>query len=205
MLKLKIVLFNFLFLITEIMIYAGKFLQPKEKLIAGLISVVIFWGVNYYFLKQADKNKFPVNIMNLISIQDYKIALTFWKHKAKAFRQELKTAIYQLELFSQKKLALKTFSEKNIFESVNQDVQNYLFSNIQKIINRMLILDLSEKNKLQMHKLYLCKILEENQNLLNQYGNFILEISQLQEQANQMPYLEVMTEALQELRNQQKL
>ncbi|MDE6005249.1 MAG: hypothetical protein K2G88_07670 [Oscillospiraceae bacterium] len=135
-------------------------------------------------------------------MQDYKLALKFWKHKAKPFRQELKTAIYQLELCSQKKLALKLIEQKNaMFESVNQDVQNYLCCNMQKIINRMLILDFSEKSKLQMHKTYLCKILEENQNLLNQYDNFIIEISQLQEQANQMPYLEVMTEALQELRN----
>lgn len=202
MLKLKIILFNFLLIIIEIIIYAGNILQPIEKLTAGCMSVVIFWAVNYYFLKQIDRKKFPVNLMNLKNIQDYKLALKFWKHKAKPFRQELNTAIHQLELCSQKKLALKLIEQKNaMFESVNQDVQNYLCCNMQKIINRMLILDFSEQSKLQMHKAYLSRVLEENQNLLNQYDNFIIEISQLQDQTNQMPYLEIMTRALQELRN----
>ena len=200
---LKIVIFNLLFVIAEIVIYAGDFLQPEGKLTAGLMSIILFWAVNYHFLKHADRKKFPVNLK---TIQDYENALKFWQNKANPFCQEIKTALHQLEIFSQKRFALQTLTQKDtMFESVSQDVQSYLCLNVKKILNRMLILDLSEQGRLQMHKVYLCRILEENQNLLNQYDNLMIEISQLGEYDNQMPCLELITEALQELRNKEEL
>lgn len=198
---LKILLFNLLFMILEILIYAGDFLNPEQKLLAGVLSIIVFWSVNYYFLKILDRKKFSVNPR---TVQDYEKALKYWLGKSGAFQEELKTAVDQLAVFSRKQKVLQGFPEQNaMFRSVSQDVELYLLQNFKKILNRMLILDLSEPGRLQVHKIYLCRILAQNQELLQQYENFMIEISQLGADESQMPCLELMTQALQELRSKE--
>ena len=201
---IKILIFNSLLILTEIIIYAGTFLNPQQKLIAGLLGVVLFWSVNYYLLKLQDLWKFSLCPQ---TIRDYENSLKYWLSRSSPFREELKTARNQLECFIQKQTALRELTgQHTIFTDVNQDAEKYILQNLRKILTRMRILDFQLKLKnssgVQTHKIYFYQILQQNQEFLQQYENFVIEISQLGAEENKMPCLSLMTEALQELRNQ---
>lgn len=202
---LKILLFNLLFAILEILIYAGSFLNPEQKLIAGFLSVIVFWSVNHYLLRLQDLWKASLRPQN---IRDCENSLKYWLSRSSPFREELKNARDQLEYFTRKQAALRELMGQNtVFTDVSLDAEKYLLQNFQKILTRMRILDFHLKMKhasgIQKHKIYFYQILEQNQEFLHQYENFVIEISQLGTEENKMPCLSLMTEALQELRNQE--
>ncbi|MDE5768810.1 MAG: hypothetical protein K2H82_05430 [Oscillospiraceae bacterium] len=201
---LKILIFNSLLILTEIIFYAGKFLNPEQKFIAGLVGVILFWSVNYYLLRLQDLWKFSRCPQN---IRDCENSLKYWLSRSNPFREELKTARNQLECFLQKQTALRELTAQNaVFKDVSLDAEKYLLQNFRKILTRMRILDfqlsLKHPSGMQTHKIYFYQILEQNQEFLHQYENFVIEISQLGAEENKMPCLSLMTEALQELRNQ---
>ncbi|MDE6088499.1 MAG: hypothetical protein K2G25_08960, partial [Oscillospiraceae bacterium] len=107
---LKILIFNSLLILTEIIVYAGKFLNPQQKLIAGLVGVILFWSVNYYLLKLQDLWKFSRCPQN---IRDCENSLKYWLSRSSPFREELKTARNQLECFLQKQAALRELTAQN--------------------------------------------------------------------------------------------
>ncbi|MDE5885863.1 MAG: hypothetical protein K2H29_12415 [Oscillospiraceae bacterium] len=201
---LKILIFNSLLILTEIIFYAGKFLNSEQKFIAGLVGVILFWSVNYYLLRLQDLWKFSRCPQN---IRDCENSLKYWLSRSNPFREELKTARNQLECFLQKQTALRELTAQNaVFKDVSLDAEKYLLQNFRKILTRMRILDfqlsLKHPSGMQTHKIYFYQILEQNQEFLHQYENFVIEISQLGAEENKMPCLSLMTEALQELRNQ---
>lgn len=188
---MKQILCNLLLFAVEILIMTGSFMQPKTKLYAGLSGVVLFWIVNACFLRQTDRK-------NPRTLQEYQYALRFWQKKSNPFHREIRTAIQQLNTFSQKQDTMNTFAVQNrAFCNLNEEVRTYLLANMQNMLNRMMILNLQDD--LQAHRNYLSQILEQNQKILSQYDKLMLEISQLM--PNEMPCLETVTEALRELRN----
>ena len=81
-------------------------------------------------------------------------------------------------------------------------MQDCLFSNMKKIINRMTILNLNEPSRFPMHNEFIRSVLNQNDQLLTQYDNLIIEISQIGDTANMDNlHLENITEALHELRD----
>lgn len=202
---LKALLFNSLLILAEIFIYAGGFFNPEQKLIAGLLGVALFWCVNTYLLRLQDLWRFSRCPQNL---RDCENSLKYWLSRSNPFREELKTARNQLENFLRKQSALQELTGQHaVFRDVSLDAEGYLLQNFRKILTRLRILDfnLNMRNPvgIQKHKIYFYQILEQNQEFLHQYENFVIEISQLGAEENKMPCLALMTEALRDLRNQE--
>ncbi len=173
------------------MILTSWFLSPEQKLFAELISILIFWAGNLYFLHQAEKKQFPENLK---SLEEYKMALKYHLRKSNALKYEIRSAIHQLEVFEQKQRTLLAFDSG--FQNISQDTENCLLSNMKKFLHRILILDSHEN--LQPHRTYFNLLLNQNQKLLHQYDNFLTEVFQLD--SYQMPCLDIMTEAFRDVR-----
>ncbi len=190
---MKQILFNLIVFVLELVTLTNLFLTPKEKLFAGLCFVLIFWLGNLYFLHHADLQQFPEH---LHSLQDYLDALKRWRRKSTPFRQEIRTAMHQLELFRQKQRTLTAFS--NQFQEISEQTEACLLTNINKMLRRLLTLD--SHDSAQTHKTYLNLLLHQNQNILNQYDSFLNEVFQLD--SAEPPCLEVLTAALRDVRKQ---
>lgn len=178
---------------TELIIFKSRFLSPEGKLSAGLCFVLIFWGGNLYFLHQHDKKQFPENLK---TIEEYQASLKRWDKKSNPFRHEIRTALHQLEAFAQKQRALIAFD--NSFQNISEETENYLLTNMRKILHRIMILDFQDN--LQIHRAYLNLILHQNQKILYQYDNFLIAVFQTDEPAP--PCLEAVTEAIREIRKE---
>ena len=189
---LKQILFNLIFFSVEFVIFTDKALKPETRLFIGLAGVFLFWIGNLWFLHQTERKYFPENLK---SAEDYQTALKLWQKKAFPFRRELRTAFRQLESFNRKQRTLTAFD--NSFQDISHDAENYLFSNMRKLLHRIMILDFHEN--MQIHRAYLNLILHQNQKFLSQYDNFLNAVFQTDSPA--LPCLDIITETLREIRN----
>lgn len=203
--------FNLLFAAAEIILFSAlrdSGAKPAASLLAGVISFAVFVAVNYCIFTFVGRRK-PVRTSKLKDAQDYREALESWESKQNPFNNELRQAIHQLDLFYQKKTALKALlgeedKAENPFLSVSSDVQDFLFSNMKKLLNRMTIMDMADHSRIPMHNEYIQHILSQNKQLLSQYDNLIIEISQIGDSKDLGSLdLENITEALRELRDEQ--
>ncbi|MBR4319705.1 MAG: hypothetical protein IKP69_06620 [Oscillospiraceae bacterium] len=188
---MKQILFNLILFFIILMILTSWFLSLEQKLFAELVSVFIFWIGNLYFLRQAEKKQFPENLK---SLEEYRTALKYHLRKSNTLKYEIRSAIHQLEAFQKKQRTLLAFD--NSFQDISHDTEACLLSNMRKFLHRILILDLHEN--LQPHRTYLNLLLNQNQELLQQYNYFLAEVFQLD--AYQMPCLDIMTEAFRDVR-----
>lgn len=203
--------FNIAFVLLEVILYSRGLVnlaaQPVPALIAGVVSAAAFIGVNYCILTFSGRKK-RYQPDKLHSVQDYREALAYWQQPGHPFQQEVTMAIRQLDLFYQKQTALRALlgddarKQDNPFLSVSDDVRNYLLSNMKKILNRMTILDPNEQSRIPMHTEFLHHVLGQNKQLLSQYDNLIIEISQIGDTAEMENLnLEAITNALRDLRD----
>ncbi|MBQ4464746.1 MAG: hypothetical protein II916_02115 [Oscillospiraceae bacterium] len=203
--------FNAGFAVLEVVLFSRGLLNlaanPIAAVIAAAISVGVFIGVNYWLLNRKDQ---PISVQStrFRDAQDYREALQSWRSSKNPFNNELNEATHQLDLFYQKQTALKALlgdqakEPGNPFLSLSEDVQDCLFSNMKKIITRMTILDLEDQSRFPMHYEFLHKVLTQNKQLLNQYDNLIIEISQIGDSADmENLHLDNITAALHELRD----
>ncbi len=207
----KLLAFNAGFAVLEIVLFSRGLVNitriPVAAVIAAAVSVGLFFGVNYWLLSSGDK-PIAVKSSKFRDAQDYREALQSWKSSRNPFNNELNEATHQLDLFYQKQTALKALlgdqakEPGNPFLSMSEDVQDCLFSNMKKLINRMTILDLEDQSRFPMHYEFIHSVLSQNKQLLTQYDNLIIEISQIGDTANMEDlHLENITEALRELRD----
>ena len=162
------------------------------------------WHVGGRFSKVNSDGYIDRAFSDLFSYQ----AQAGWQNSKNPFNNELKTAIHQLDLFYQKETALRALlgdqakEAGNPFLSVSQDVQECLFANMKKLINRMTILDFEDQSRFPMHYEFIRGVIGQNQQLLNQYDNLIIEISQIGDSSEmENLHLDNITEALRELRD----
>ncbi len=208
----KLVAFNLGIIALEIVLFSPGVLHIVSRfgtgvgVVVGILSAILFIGVNYWLLSSGDK---PISVKStkLDDAQDFREALQSWKSPRNPFNNELNEATGQIDLFFQKQKALKELlgdqakEPGNPFLSMSEDVQDCLFSNMKKIINRMTILNLNEPSRFPMHNEFIRSVLNQNDQLLTQYDNLIIEISQIGDTANMDNlHLENITEALHELR-----
>lgn len=208
---LPLAIFNILFVITEIILFSRGFLNLGARLvpalIAGALSMGVFFGVNYWILTSSGRRK-KYKIDKIKSVQDYRDALSSWQSKNNPFNPELREAIRQLDLFYQKETALKALlgdqakEPANPFMSVSNDVRGCLLTNMRKLLNRMTILDPNDQSKYPTHNEFIHRVLGQNKQLLSQYDNLIIEISQIGDSSDlENLHLENITAALRELRD----
>lgn len=203
--------FNAAFAVLEILLFSRGLLNigenPIAAVIAAALSVGVFIGVNYWLLNSGDQ-PMTAHSGKLRDAQDYREALESWKSNKNPFNNELNEAIHQLDLYYQKQTALKALlgdqakEPGNPFLSVSEDVRTCLFGNMKKLINRMTILDFEDQSRFPMHYEFIQGVLAQNRQLLNQYDNLIIEISQIGDSTElENLHLDNITEALRELRD----
>ena len=190
---LKQILFNLIFFSAEFVLFTDKALRPETRLFAGLAGVFLFWVGNLWFLHQTERKQFPENLK---SLADYQTALKLWQRKAFPFRRELRTAVRQLQAFERKQRTLLAFDSS--FQEISRDTEAYLLGNIRQLLHRVMILDFYQN--LQIHRAYLNLLLHRNQKLLSQYDNFLNAV--FQTDAPALPCLDIVTEALREIRDE---
>ena len=210
--KVLLAVFNILFVIVEIVLFSRGLLNLGAHLIpallAALLSVAAFVGINYWILTGSGKRR-HVSTDKLKDLDDYRDALEAWQEKQNPFNPELRQAVHQLDLFCQKQTALKALlgdnakEEGNPFLSVSEDVRHCLLSNMRKLLNRMTILDPTDQSKYPLHNEFVHHVLGQNKQLLSQYDNLIIEISQIGDSKDlENLHLDNITEALRELRDE---
>lgn len=209
---IALAVFNILFAVTEILLFSRGFLNLGASLvpalIAGVLSMGVFFGVNYFILTNSGRRK-HYKIDKIKSVQDYRESLSSWQDKSNPFNAELREAVHQLDLFTQKETALKALlgeqskESGNPFITVSNDVRVCLLSNMRKLLNRMTILDPMDQAKYPTHNEFIHHVLGQNKQLLSQYDNLIIEISQIGDSKDfGNLHLDNITEALRELRDE---
>lgn len=207
----KLLVFNVLFAAAEIILYSKGIVNLGARLlpavIVGGVSIALFLGINFLILNSTGKKK-HVRLDKVKTVQDYRDALTAWQGKSNPFNPELREAVHQLDLFTQKETALKALlgdqakEPTNPFMIVSNDVRDCLLSNMRKLLNRMTILDPNDQNLYPTHNGFIHHVLGQNKQLLSQYDNLIIEISQIGDTSNADDlHLENITAALREMRD----
>ena len=206
--KIKLLIFNIVFVIIEIILYSRGLVNllsvPIVALIAGVLSIGVFIGVNYYLLNN-DGSKKALRMERLKTLPDYQQALDNWSGRGNPFHKEIREAQHQLELFQQKETALKALlgeeaEEGNPFIEVSHDVNDCLLGNMKKIVTRMSISDFSDSSQISANTKFLKQVIGQNKQILSQYDNLIIEVSQIGTHATP-ENLENITNALRQLRD----
>ncbi len=204
--------FNLSFVVLEVILFSRGILNLGTDFALAFavaaMSVAAFLGVNYAILNESQKKKHH-KVDRLKDIQDYREAIVAWSGKNNPFNSEIREAVHQLDLFNQKQAALKALlgdqarEPANPFMNVSEDVRDCLLSNMRKFLNRMMILDPIDQSKFPVHNAFIHHILGQNRQLLSQYDNLIIEISQIGDSSNLEDLnLDGITEALRELRDE---
>lgn len=207
----KLLAFNLGFAVLEVVLFSRGLLNlganPLAAVIAAVLSVAAFIGVNYWLLSSGEKPR-AVKSGKLRDAQDYRDALEGWESQKNPFNNELHEAVHQLDQYQQKQTALRALlgdqaeEPGNPFLSVSEDVRDCLFGNMKKILNRMTILDVEDQSRFPMHYEFIRGVLGQNKQLLGQYDNLIIEISQIGDSSElENLHLNNITEALRELRD----
>lgn len=210
----KLALFNGLLVVGDVVLFSKGLVNlmqyPVAAIAAGAVSAALFIGVNYWILNDAGTNP-GFHSGKLKDVDDYENALEFWVNKSNPFRNDAKAAISQLRVFRKKKYALKALlgdqakEEGSPFLSVSDDVESCLLTNMKRLLNRMTIIDPAERTKFPIHAEYIRHILAQNSQILTEYDNLVIEISQIGDSTNvQSLQLEAITQALRELRDDQE-
>lgn len=208
---LKMIVFNILFVVLEIILFRGFLNAGVDMLTIGALifmSVAAFFGANYTILNKKEKKK-TIRMDKLKTIRDYREAIAAWHGKNNPFNSEIREAVYQLDLFQQKEEALKGLlgeqakEPANPFMTVSDEVRDCLLSNARKLINRMMILDPMDQSRFPMHNEFVHHVLGQNRQLLSQYDSLIIEISQIgNSREMENLHLDSITSALKDLRNE---
>lgn len=212
---IRLAVFNSCFALLEIVLFSRGLVNLGSRLIPAvvtvLVSAVVFFGVNYWLLNSSGRRK-HYKMDKLRSVQDYRDALSSWESRDNPFGSEVQEGVRQLDLFKQKETALKALLGEQAkdpadpFLSVSNDVRDCLLSNMRKILNRMTIIDPMDASKFPMHNEFLHHVLGQNKQLLSQYDNLIIEISQIGDSKElENLHLDNITKALRELRDEQNV
>ena len=216
---IKLAIFNIAFIIIAILSFSerglGLSFDPSDGALSFAMSIsltflglALFCFVNYTLL--TGKEKVDYKIKKLSTISDCITALEKCKHTDPAFIVEIKEAINQLQTLQRKTDSLATLLEQNgvdeNFASINKTSDKakfFVFENVKRIINRLIVFDNEDFNAkgqsydISEHKNYICSILRDNDNILNEYQNMLLAVSAIGDihQTN-ITELQIMTEAL---------
>ncbi len=206
--KIKMIIFNICFVILEIALYSRGLVNllasPVPAVIVGIASIGAFIGVNYYLLNDTGTKK-ALRMERLKTLSDYQEALDNWSGRSNPLHKEIREAQHQLELFQQKETALKALlgeeaQDGNPFIEVSHEVNECLIGNMKKIVTRMSISDFSDNSQIPSNSRFLKQVTEQNKQILAQYDNLIIEISQIGSHAD-TENLENITNALRQLRD----
>ena len=185
------IVFNIIIAGLGAMIFGGTSILDSAGLsiIAIILIVAALSAGNYFFVKLAalgkkafqrsymiDEHTFeslnePEDYINVMKdLKDYPLC-----------RQEATKIIEQWELFMKKSETLDTISSSGgVYELVNQDIQSVMLNNMTMFIKRAAIMQSSSRyEELNTHKSYLRMLTDRNDQILRDYTNLLVEVSQM--------------------------
>jgi len=165
---------------------AGKF---GFSLFFTTFIILFFLYGNYKIFTK--KEKFTAkNLSSLTSINDFIDALEKFKKTTPSFETEISKAISQLEILNRRHTSLQNLLEyNNIVESFGflndsaKTAEQYVFENMKKIINRLIIFDNQEyienenSSNFQNHMKVINKIIDETDEKLKEYQDLLIALS----------------------------
>ncbi len=202
--KLPLLLgFNLLLAATDIVLLSKGItsLSDNARLIVIIVSILIFIVGNYLILSIAYK-KPVVKDKATADYDDFEDAFKGWKGMNTPYGKQIDQALRQLEQFKSRKEKLKTLSEDSTFDSAIDEVQSNMFSNFNRIINRLLIFDKKDNNDINRNGNYIKSILMTNEQYLEVFRKFIDEISMIGDSSGDSATLslQTITDSLREIR-----
>ena len=198
---IKLTIFNIAFIIIAILSFSKRGLglgfDPSNGALRFALSVslsifgiLIFFYGNYLILTKVEKIDYKID--KLSTIDDCINALIKCLKTDPSFSEEISRAIEQLKTLQRRKEALTTLLEQNgvsesfsYLNATGSKANFYVFSNIKKIINRLIVFDneeyLSNESTydIETHRSYISGILKDNDNILKEYNSLLLAVSSI--------------------------
>ena len=202
--KLPILLgFNLVLAVVDVILLSEGILSLDNtvKMIIIIASIIIFIIGNYFILLLAYK-KPTLKDKNNADYEDFEEAFKGWKGMNTPYNLQIDQALKQLERFNTRKEKLKALSEDSTFDSAIDEVQQNMFSNFNRIINRLLIFDKNDRNDINRNGHYISKLIATNEQYLDVFRKFIDEISMIGDvsDGSSTLSLQTITESLREIR-----
>lgn len=198
---IKLTFFNIAFVIIAILCFSKRGIGLSFDLSNGaflfaltvglsIIGIAIFFYGNYRILTKIEKVNLKID--KLTSIDECILALQKCKKTDPSFLSEISKAIEQLHTLKRRKESLTLLLEQNdvseSFNYLNQTADKanfFVFSNIKRIINRLIVFDNEEYKKnstsydIESHRIYIRGILNDNKSILDEYDSFLLAVSNI--------------------------
>ena len=146
--KMPILLgFNLILAVADVILLSKGILQLDNsvRLIIVVASIAVFFVGNYFILSSAYKKPSLKNKLDA-DYNDFEDVLKGWKGMNTPYNMQIDAALKQLERFNSRKEKLKALSDDSTFDSAIDEVQSNMFSNFNRLINRLLIFDKNDKN-----------------------------------------------------------
>lgn len=171
------------------------------RLVIIIASVVLFIVGNYFILSMVYKKPTLKNKADA-DYDDFEEAFKGWKGMNTPYNRQIEQALRQLNQFNTRKEKLRALSEDNTFDSAIDEVQANMFSNFNRIINRLLIFDKNDNNDINRNGNYINKLLVTNEQYLDVFRKFIDEISMIGDssEGSTTLSLQTITDSLREIR-----
>lgn len=202
--KLPLLLgFNLLLAVADVVLLSKGItsLSDTGRLIVIVVSILLFLAGNYFILSMAYKKPVVKDKANA-DYDDFEDAFKGWKGMNTPYGKQIDQALRQLEQFRSRKEKLKALSEDSTFDAAIDEVQSNMFSNFNRIINRLLIFDKNDNNDINRNGNYIKNILMTNEQYLEVFRRFIDEISMIGDSSENSATLslQTITESLREIR-----
>lgn len=168
--------------------------------VAAIILTLVACGI----VMKLSSAKSVSDPKKLKDINDYRTALNAWLSEDTPFTDQIRIAVSQIDSLERKEKALRSIlddSKDSPFLSTAEDVERYVLANSKRVLNRVMIYDGTDRNKLRDHAFYLQDVLQKNAKVLSDFENLILEVSQIGDDSSaDTPCLRELTEALRGVR-----
>ncbi len=224
-LLLKIIFFTIILALADIVLYSKGIIGIQiskisiENLLLTLLTVianVVILYMEIKYIMTSTEIKYGYDMDKLKDTGDYREALQSCMTRKIPFKNELKTAIYQLESIERKRKVLDELLEQNNKENftalieLGDETKDFICVNARKILNIISIFDETEYNNNQgnlkeEHMTYINKILDSNTKIINEFNNFLTEVSKIGDtdsKVNVSQILGEMTNSLKTLRGE---
>lgn len=224
-LLLKIIFFTIILALADILLYSKGIIGIQiskisiENLLLTVLTVIANTVILYMEIKYimtSTEMKYGYDMEKLKNTGDYREALQSCMGRKIPFKNEIKTAIYQLESIERKRKVLDELLEQNNKENftalieLGDETKDFICVNARKILNIISIFDETEYNNNQgnlkeEHITYINKILDSNTKIINEFNNFLTEVSKIGDtdaKVNVSQILGEMTNSLKTLRGE---
>ena len=195
--------FNLILAVADVILLSRGItsFSSTVRLIIIIASVIVFFVGNYFILSSAYKKPVVKDKANA-DYDDFEEALKGWKGMNTPYNRQIDQALRQLNQFNTRKEKLRALSDDNTFDSAIDEVQANMFSNFNRIINRLLIFDKNDNNDITRNGNYINKLLVTNEQYLDVFRKFIDEIAMLGDssEGSTTLSLQTITESLREIR-----